>query len=71
MEGGKSINVVASVSANQWFVGLHGDIVKQITIKPGSNRPKKKINPRKTAVDITTFANEQLGDSIGVYTARN
>lgn len=52
--------------------------------KSGSGRPRKstarqdrqmtkivKIDPRKTAVDVTSYANEQLGVPIGVHTARN
>ena len=30
-----------------------------------------KLYPRKTAVDVKTFANEHLGVNIGVFTARN
>ena len=51
--------------------------------KPGSGNPRKTISrqdrqmialvkkdPRKTAVDVANFANEQMGVSIGVHTVR-
>ena len=31
----------------------------------------EKVDPRETAVDITSYANKQFGISIGIHTARN